>query len=81
MQQGPYGSEIHKLRAEGLSDAGAVFGRVDLAAVARGFGLRGSRVEMLDALPGLVAEFAITGGPALLDFHVSDRVTSPVVRK
>jgi thiamine pyrophosphate-dependent acetolactate synthase large subunit-like protein len=35
LNDGAYGSEIHKLRAEGLDDAGAVFGRTDLAAVAR----------------------------------------------
>ena len=56
---GAYGSEIHKLRAEGMSDAGAVFGRPDLAAVARSFGLMGDR-HRLAALPGSVATFART---------------------
>ncbi|NNK79284.1 MAG: thiamine pyrophosphate-binding protein, partial [Litoreibacter sp.] len=31
LNDGAYGSEIHKLRADGLSDAGAVFGRSDFA--------------------------------------------------
>jgi hypothetical protein len=39
MNDGAYGSEIHKLRAAGLSEEGAVFGRTDFAAVARTFGV------------------------------------------
>ena len=41
LNDGAYGAEIHKLRADGIDDSGAVFGRTDLAAIARGFGLRG----------------------------------------
>ncbi|MBM9595784.1 thiamine pyrophosphate-binding protein [Roseitranquillus sediminis] len=81
MNDGAYGSEIHKLRAEGLPDDGAIFGRPDFAGIARGFGLDGTRVEDLSALPDLVAEFGRTGGAAVWDFHVSDRVASPVVRR
>lgn len=81
LNDGAYGSEIHKLRDEGLSDAGAVFGRTDLAQLARGFGVAGHRVDDLSALPALVQEFATTGGTALWDFPVSDRVASPVVRR
>ncbi|TKW65982.1 MAG: thiamine pyrophosphate-binding protein [Paracoccus denitrificans] len=81
LNDGAYGSEIHKLRDEGLSDAGAVFGRVDLAAMARGFGLGGTRVTDISRLPELVADFAKTGGAAVWDFPVSDRVASPVVRR
>ena len=43
LNDGAHGSEIHKLRAEGLSDAGAVFGRPDFAAIAKGFGLGGAK--------------------------------------
>ncbi|MFD1694255.1 thiamine pyrophosphate-binding protein [Roseibium aestuarii] len=81
LNDGAYGSEIHKLRAEGLSDEGAVFGRTDLAAIARGFGLQGHRVESLDALPDLIAGFARSGGAAVLDIPVSDQVVSPVIRR
>lgn len=76
-----YGSEIHKLRDEGLSDAGAVFGATDLAAIARGFGVAGETVSDLDALPALVQRYAATGGVAVFDFPVSDRVCSPVIRR
>ncbi len=81
LNDGAYGSEIHKLRDEGLSDAGAVFGRTDLGAIARGFGIDGRRAEDLSQLPALAADFARTGGAAVWDFPVSDRVASPVIRR
>ncbi|MDH3263220.1 MAG: thiamine pyrophosphate-binding protein [Paracoccaceae bacterium] len=81
LNDGAYGSEIHKLRAEGLSEAGAVFGRTDLAAIARGFGLGGETVRDLAAIPDLVARFEATGGAAVWDVQVSDRVFSPVIRR
>jgi thiamine pyrophosphate-dependent acetolactate synthase large subunit-like protein len=81
MNDGAYGSEIHKLRADGLSDAGAVFGRTDLAAIARGFGLGGETVTDVTAVPALVARFASQGGAAIWDVQVSDRVISPVLRR
>lgn len=81
LNDGAYGSEIHKLRAEGISDQGAVFGRTDLAAIARGFGVGGQTITDLDALPGLIATFAATGGAAVWDVPVSDKVTSPVIRR
>lgn len=81
LNDGAYGSEIHKLRDEGLSDAGAVFGRTDLAAIACGFGVQGHRIDDLSVLPTLVADFAKTGGAAVWDFPVSDRVASPVIRR
>lgn len=81
LNDGAYGSEIHKLRAEGLSDAGAVFGRPDFAAIATGFGIGGAQVDDLSALPGLIADFAAGGGAAILDFPISDRVYSPVIAR
>lgn len=81
LNDGAYGSEIHKLRADGLDDSGSVFGRGDLAAVARGFGLRGSVVTELGRLPELLRGFEAAPGGELWDIHISDRVTSPVMRK
>ena len=81
MNDAAYGSEVHKLRADGLSDAGAVFPRTDLAAVARGFGLGGETVTDLSALPDLVGRFQKSGGAAVWDVPVSDRVVSPVIRR
>ena len=81
MNDGAYGSEIHKLRSEGLSDEGAVFGRSDLGQIARGFGLDGLRVDQLSELPALAESFAKSSNAAVWDFHVSDRVVSPVIRR
>lgn len=78
---GAYGSEVHKLRAEGFPDDGSVFGRCDFGGIARGFGLPGRTFKSLDALPQAVAEFAAGGGGAVWDFHVSDKVLSPSMRR
>jgi thiamine pyrophosphate-dependent acetolactate synthase large subunit-like protein len=81
LNDGAYGSEIHKLRAEGLTDAGAVFGRTDLAAIARGFGAGGKTVNDLATLPHLIEEFANTRGVAVWDFPISNKIMSPVIRR
>ena len=81
MNDGAYGSEVHKLRSEGLPEDGSVFGYCDFAAIARGFGLAGKTFKQLADLPKAVAEFAATGGAAVWDFHVSDKVTSPTIRR
>ena len=81
LNDGAYGSEIHKLRAEGLSDEGAVFGRTDLAAIARGFGIGGQTMTDLAALPDMIRAFAQTGGAAVWDVPISDQVHSPVIAR
>jgi thiamine pyrophosphate-dependent acetolactate synthase large subunit-like protein len=81
MNDGAYGSEVHKLRAEGFPDAGSVFGYCDFAGIAKGFGLPGRTFKSLDDLPRAVADFAQAGGAAVWDFHVSDKVLSPTMRR
>jgi acetolactate synthase-1/2/3 large subunit len=81
MNDGAYGSEVHKLRSEGMPEDGSVFGRCDFAAIARGFGLDGKTFKRLTDLPKLVEEFAASGGAAVWDFHVSDKVVSPTIRR
>jgi thiamine pyrophosphate-dependent acetolactate synthase large subunit-like protein len=81
MNDGAYGSEVHKLRSEGMPEDGSVFGYSDFAGIARGFGLAGKTFKDLKDLPKLVAEFAATGGAAVWDFHVSDKVLSPTIRR
>ncbi|MDH3317486.1 MAG: thiamine pyrophosphate-binding protein [Gammaproteobacteria bacterium] len=81
MNDGAYGSEVHKFRAEGMPEDGSVFGRCDFAAIARSFGLHGKTFKSLDDLPKLLEEFAASGGAAIWDFHVSDRVVSPTIRR
>ena len=81
INDGAYGSEIHKLRADGLADDGAVFGRPDFAAIASGFGLAGHRLDDLAALPGMIDAIMASGGPAVIDVPVSDKVISPVIQR
>jgi len=81
MNDGAYGSELHKFRSEGMPEDGSVFGYCDFAGIARGFGLPGKTFKNLDGLPRLVAEFAASGGAAVWDFHVSSKVVSPTIRR
>ncbi len=81
LNDGAFGSEIHKLRADGLSDGGATFGLGDFGAIARGFGLNGEVVGDLDRIPALLEAHARDGRTTVWDFPVSDRVVSPPMRK
>jgi len=81
MNDAAYGSEVHKLRSEGISEEGSVFGYCDFAGIARGFGLPGKTFRKLDDLPKALAEFAQSGGAAVWDFHVSNKVVSPTMRR
>jgi thiamine pyrophosphate-dependent acetolactate synthase large subunit-like protein len=81
LNDGAFGSEIHKLRADGVDESGSVFGRGNLADVARGFGLRGATVTSPDQFQGLLDGFQMNAGAELWDIHISDRVMSPVMRR
>ncbi len=81
LNDGAYGSEIHKLRADGLPDDAARFGRPDFAAIARAFGLDGVRVDDPGAIPDLVRRFAEGRTGAVWDVPVSASVLSPVMRR
>lgn len=81
MNDGAYGSEVHKLRADGVSYDGSVFGRSDIATVARGFGLDGHTVTQLDELKPLFEQFLLSDKGALWDVHISDQVASPQILK
>lgn len=64
-----------------MPDEGSGFGYCDFAAIGRGFGVPGKTFKSLDNLPNMVSELAKTGGPAIWDFHVSDKVVSPTIRR
>lgn len=81
LNDGAFGSEIHKLRADGLDDHGATFGTGNLARLAEGFGLRGRVITDLTQIPGYLREFEADNRTEVWDFHISDQVTSPVMRK
>jgi acetolactate synthase-1/2/3 large subunit len=81
LNDGAYGPEIHKLRQDGVDDWGSVFGRGDLGAIARGFGLDGRVITSADDLDKALDAFNASSGAAIWDFHVSDHVISPMMRR
>jgi thiamine pyrophosphate-dependent acetolactate synthase large subunit-like protein len=81
LNDGAYGAEIHKLRSDGIDDTGAIFGRTDLAAIAKGFGLRGANVTELAQFKPLFAAHAAQDVTEVWNIHVSDRVVSPHTRR
>ena len=81
MNDAAYGSEIHKLRVDGHDETGAAFGQTDLASVARGFGLGGVSFTNLEELDAAFEDFVSSEKAALWDFHISDQIASPVMRR
>ena len=56
INDGGYGAETHKFRAYGVDPMHAMHGRGDIAQVARGFGLNGTKVTSLGRFAGLFRE-------------------------
>ena len=81
MNDGAYGSELHKLRAAGIDDSGSVFGRPDFASIAKGFGLRGRTITNLLGLSDYYREFRAGDRAEIWDIHVSDIVVSSHIRR
>ena len=81
LNDGGYGSEIHKLRADNASLAGSLFGRTDFAALAEGFGISGKRLTNLANMRDLFTEYQHGSTPTVWDVPISDRVASPVMKK
>jgi len=81
LNDGAYGSEIHKLRADGIDDSGSVFGRTDIAAIAKGFGLRGANVTDVKDFKPLFEAYQAQDTAEVWNIHVSDQVVSPTARR
>ncbi len=81
MNDGGYGSEFHKLRADGIDDSQAIFGRPAFEDIARGFGLRGHEIRDVSVIPGLFAEFCKQGESEIWNIQISDKVTAPTMRQ
>jgi acetolactate synthase-1/2/3 large subunit len=78
---GAYGSEIHKLRLDGVDDSGAVFGRTDLASIAKGFGLRGATITDVSQFRPLFEAYAAQDKAEVWNVHISDQVMNPSTRR
>jgi thiamine pyrophosphate-dependent acetolactate synthase large subunit-like protein len=64
-----------------LPEDGSVFGYCDFAGIARGFGVAGKTFKTLDDLPNAISALGSSNAPAVWDFHVSDKVLSPSMRR
>ncbi len=76
INDGGYGAETHKFRAYGVDPMHATHGRGDIAQVARGFGLNGTKVSSLGRFEGLFREHQAQDGATLWDVHVDELIPS-----
>ena len=81
MNDGAYGAEIHKLRHDGMDDSGAIFGRTDLAAIAKGFGLRGANITDVSQIEPLFKAYQAQDKAEIWNFQVSDKVVNPTMAR
>ena len=70
---------MHKLRADGMDETGSIFGRTDLAAIARGFGLRGVTVTDVGQFQALFDAYQAQDVAELWNIDVSDRVVAALI--
>lgn len=80
INDGAFGAEIHKLRAERVAADRAVFGPTALADVAQAFGLGAATVTETGQVGRLFAAFEADDRAWLWDVKVSDRQQSPPMR-
>ena len=78
---GGYGSEFHKLRAEGIREDGANFVYSDLFRIAEGFGIKVYWIDNLVQLHEALSDLSKTPIAAVLDIRVSPSATSPVIAR
>jgi len=81
LNDGGYGSEIHKLRVNGVSLDGSMFDRVDFEAVGTAFGLRSTTATSLEGLRDSLADFLHAGGPAICNVQISNTIASPQMNR
>ena len=81
VNDGGYGAETHKFRAHGVDPMHATHGRGDIAQIARGFGLRGTKVTSLGQFEGLFREHQAQNGASLWDVDVDDLIPSRNFRR
>jgi thiamine pyrophosphate-dependent acetolactate synthase large subunit-like protein len=72
LNDGAYAAEARHLEARGKPTDLAVFGDVDFAAVARGFGARAVTVRTLDDLQEVRTQLGARDRPLLIDAKVTE---------
>lgn len=81
MNDGGYGAEFHKFRANNIDPSGAIHGRGDLAQLAGGFGLPSATITAPGRMERLFREHQSSNGAGLWDVHVDDRIPSRAYRR
>ena len=82
INDGGYGAETHKFRAYGVDPMHATHGRGDIAQIARGFGLNGTKVTSHGQLDGAVPRTSgARTNSTLWDVHVDDLIPSRNFRR
>ncbi|MBI2227248.1 MAG: thiamine pyrophosphate-binding protein [Betaproteobacteria bacterium] len=81
LNDGAYGAEAHKFRAQKMDASESIHGRGDLAAVAKGFGLRGATVTALGRFEALLREHQKSDIAQLWDVHIADKIPSAQYRR
>ncbi|HEY2529045.1 MAG TPA: thiamine pyrophosphate-binding protein [Xanthobacteraceae bacterium] len=76
LNDGAYGSEVHKLRMDGVSEREVQFGRPDFASIAKGFSLRGARITNLDEIESRFSEHLRHTAAEVWDIPISGDVLS-----
>lgn len=74
LNDGGYGAEAHKLRAEGDGPGAdeAVHGLADLAGIAKAFGLNSGRIDRPGMISALLHSYQAAPGAALWDMRIPD---------
>ena len=81
INDGGYGAEFHKFRANNIDPSGAIHGRGDIAAMARGFGLAGATVDQAGSLDGLFKEHQGANVATVWDIIADDLIPSRSYRR
>ena len=81
MNDGGYGAEVHKFRANKITPKEAVHGRGDLAAAATGFGLRGASVTQPGQMAPLFKEHQGANIGPLWDVQIDNLIPSRAYRQ
>ena len=81
MNDGGYGAEFHKFRANNIDPSGAIHGRGDIAAMARGFGLAGNTVNQMGSLDGMFKEHQGSNVATVWDIIADDMIPSRSYRR
>jgi acetolactate synthase-1/2/3 large subunit len=76
LNDGAYGSEVHKLRLDDISDKEVRFGRPDFARIAKGFSIRGVRINELKDIEPLFRDHVRENQAEIWDIPISGEVLS-----